>query len=385
MKRLLKKALNPAVLKYFPYNTKYKTQGINKDKSELRYINIHPSFTSNLGFSIDLYHECPEYIMTPREVDVPPAYVVEAENGRIYSTFAYIAIMDKRNFLIPEVSYHHVAINKIGAPEENPVLRTKMFIDPVKFNGAVFSMISGGGAVTNYGHWLIDALPRIGLLKKSGLFGEVDWFLVPNYQYDFHKESLSLLGIPSVKIIKEKAVDHIIADKIIASTTPRHIGHFPLWAAEFLRESFLPSTPVKNYPPFAYIRRSDSAIRRIINEDDLVAELKPLGFIDYELSRLSFSQKVNLFRSARIIVSATGAGLSNIVFCNPKTTVLELFYSSFMSTMFANIAVKVDLEYQYLINRSGKKTRDIKEGEIGHFSINVGDVVRKVKTLKLSH
>ncbi len=381
MKQLIKKGLRRLKFKFVPYNSKYKPLGVNKIKDNIDHKEIFPTFQSSLQISKELSEACTEYIRTPRVVTFPPAQVIEIPNGRLYATNAYIAVIDQTNYLIPQVSYHYVSINKLGLSDENTVFRNRFFINPVKYPGTLFTMLSGGGAVTNYGHWLIDAIPRVGLLKKSGWFDSVDWFLAPNYKYDYQQDTLSLLGIPKEKVIVANEVNHIIADKIIATSNTRHIGHFPVWALEFLRNAFLDQIKPEQYPEFVYIRRSDSSIRRVINEEELVAQLKPLGFVDYELSKLSFSQKVNLFRSAKVVVGATGAGLSNLIFCNPKTKILEIFHSTFISTMFADMANNADLDYHYIIKDGGKKAKTIKEGEIGHFMVDIDPIIQKVKDL----
>ena len=46
-----------------------------------------------------------------------------------------------------------------------------------------------------------------------------------------------------------------------------------------------------------------------------------------ELEGLSVAQQASLFNEASVILSPHGAGLSNIVFCEPSTTIIELYNS----------------------------------------------------------
>jgi hypothetical protein len=385
MKKLFKRAIHKITIENIPYNLKFRPTDILQRYGQegIFYQEIYPPGRSTLDIDPDLYNSCTEYIKTPKVVDVPPSYVVEITNGRIYSTRTYIAIIDGENKLVPEVSYQFVSINKFASPGDNKVFKNKFFLTPEKYRGAMFSMLAGGGAISNYGHWLIDVIPRIGLLKKSGLFDAVDWFLVPNYKYDFHIDTLALLGIKSEKIIVAKEITHVQADRVIASTSPRYISHFPAWVSEFLRDSYLNIFLPEKFPPNVYVRRSDSSIRNIINEDELVSALNTYGFVDYELSSLKFLDKVNLFRSAEIVVSATGAGLANLNFCN-KAKILEIFNSNFISTIFADIASKVGLDYSFLIMDSQQKVRSLKEAEYGHFTVDVDKVVRKIQSMLAS-
>ena len=375
MINFFKRAGRKIIARSVPYNVKYRPQKSVASGNVSFFKEIYPAEKSVLRFQTELYEESEEYVNMPRSTDAPPAVVKAIPQGRIYATPSYTAIIDSHNHLVQDVSYQFLAMSRQGDHTDNEVFKTRFFIDPVKYKGAVFCMLAGGGAVHNYGHWLIDVLPRIDLLKKSGLFEEVDWFLVPNYQHDFQKESLSLLGIPADKVIVAATVNHIQADRIIACSSPRHQGHFPRWAGKFLRDSIPDQTNSFESPPLVYIRRSDSAIRRILNEDELVDALKKYGFVDFELSRLSFYDKINLFRSAEVVISATGAGLSNIVFCREGTKIFEIFHANYLTTMFADIATKMDLDYHFLIKESRKKVKQLKEGAIGHFSVDVKKVV----------
>ena len=52
-----------------------------------------------------------------------------------------------------------------------------------------------------------------------------------------------------------------------------------------------------------------------------------------------------MFRSASIIVGAHGAGLTNIVFCEPGTTVYELVPANYENSCFCNLAMVCRLQY----------------------------------------
>jgi capsular polysaccharide biosynthesis protein len=57
-----------------------------------------------------------------------------------------------------------------------------------------------------------------------------------------------------------------------------------------------------------------------------------------ELSTLSFVEKMSQFAKADLIVSATGAGLANMLFCKPGTQVLEIFNDGIIVGPFYDIA-----------------------------------------------
>lgn len=50
----------------------------------------------------------------------------------------------------------------------------------------------------------------------------------------------------------------------------------------------------------------------------------PEGLVVAELESMTFAEQVRLFRGARAIVAVHGAGLANMVFCRPGTTLIEV-------------------------------------------------------------
>ena len=117
-------------------------------------------------------------------------------------------------------------------------------------------------------------------MKKSGKFDEIDKFLVPSIRYDFQEDALKLLGITKDKIIEGDKVPHIKAKKLIASTAPRDTSVIiPAWVCEFYRESYLKADLLKDFEaPYIYIKRSDSGIRNVLNENEVEEMLSKYGF-----------------------------------------------------------------------------------------------------------
>jgi capsular polysaccharide biosynthesis protein len=381
MKIIVKKAFDKLTDLAIPYNLKYKPKEIysNDHKECVYYHEIYPTWLSTLNIPEELYNSCTNYLMPKLQAKFPPAVIVDVPSGRLINTKSSVVIISKDNRIVHEASYQFIAINEVAGTGDYEISKVRHFKEPQKIKGTLFNMQAGGGAAYNYGHWLIDAIPRLHLLKKSGLFDEVDWFLVPSYKYDYHHDTLKLLGVPEHKIIVGKEKMHLQADRIIGSSTPRHLGHVPQWIIDFLRDSFSRTPSEAKYPPLVYISRRDSSIRNIVNERELVDMLNSFGFVEYELSQLPFIEKVNLFRSAEMIVSAMGAGLANLVFCRKGAILLELFSKGFISTMFTQIAIETKMNYNFMVFPS--RAKSMKEAENEHFSVDVEKIKMTINKL----
>jgi len=229
-----------------------------------------------------------------------------------------------------------------------------------KIKGSILVLLTGGAGNENYWHWLFDVLPRLAIAEKKKIITEIDYFLLPNIELKFQIETLNALNIPQTKRLSSKKYRHLEADEVIVTDHPyvlkndasKEIQNVPDWIIKWLRNSFLKNSNTKqeNLPEKIYIDRSDSRsnlrdYRKITNEAEVKEILIKNGFTIVTLANLDFKTQVNLFNNATHIVGLHGAGFANLVFCKPKTKILELTPNS-AGPMYKNLAIKNNLIYQ---------------------------------------
>ena len=100
-------------------------------------------------------------------------------------------------------------------------------------------------------------------------------------------------------------------------------------------------------------------------------EIKNLGFSIHRTGQMSFFEQIYLFNNAKIIVGAHGAAFTNLIFCKPKTKVIEIIPKSHPSTVNKKISKVKNLNYFRFL------TKELKENE----KIN-GDIIVNTNTLK---
>jgi hypothetical protein len=285
-------------------------------------------------------------------------FVATIPYGRLYTnnedTIAYIT---SDNILLSDISLQWRFYQPKPISPTNGIFEKLLIPFPIKIKGTVCSLLAGAPTKNNYSHWFLDAFSRIHLLKKAGVFDEIDYFVVGCCNNDFQKESLKLIGIPEEKIVQAGPDFHIHAEKLIVTSHPRgknsHIT--PDWVVDFYKDQFTSALTITDkYPPLVYINRKDASHRKIENEEELEKMLEKLGFKSYSASTLSFTEKIKLFNSAEIVLSITGAGLQNLAFCRKGTKVIELFPGNLVHTIFCDLAQKAGLEYYPIIYQSGK-------------------------------
>jgi capsular polysaccharide biosynthesis protein len=99
-----------------------------------------------------------------------------------------------------------------------------------------------------FGHWLIDFLPRLYILRRAGFDIATLTFIVPSDLHRFAREFLRLVGIPAAHLVaQDHRAELVQPDELIAPTMLRLRNRFnPLLAVAsrfWLNRMELPGTP----------------------------------------------------------------------------------------------------------------------------------------------
>lgn len=234
---------------------------------------------------------------------------------------------------------------------KNNIHLCNVYAPPVYYVEGTVAVISGF-SVMNYYHWMIDHLPKYGLMEKAGIdFTKVDKIVVTEYS-SFHKETLDILGVTPSKIIDTlDGYSHIGADRLIV--TPPN-ANFRRSSINFLRNRLMSSISkfTSEQPQRIYISRRLASKRKFINENEVIEVLEKLGFVIIDAELLSVAEQISLFAGAKVVIGIHGAGLTNLVFCNSGTKVIELFLGNMnIPTCYHYywMCCYLDLEYYFMI------------------------------------
>lgn len=179
----------------------------------------------------------------------------------------------------------------------------------------------------NYYHWLFDVLPRLHLLERWQ--GVIARFAVPENLSTVQLDSLQQIGLDRSRLLFLAEHRRLRCQHLYVPSLPGSEGCSPPWVLPFLREKFLPkAAAVAGQGPLLYIARGPAAARPVLNETELITRLEHRGFRAVTPEKLGFLEQVALFRDARLIVAAHGAGLANLAFAGP-VGVLELFSADY--------------------------------------------------------
>jgi capsular polysaccharide biosynthesis protein len=70
------------------------------------------------------------------------------------------------------------------------------------------------------------------------------------------------------------------------------------------------------------------------------------------LESMSVIEQAALFSQAEIIIAPHGSGLTNLIFCQPNTKVIELFSPNYVYHCYWWISNLVELDYYYYIGET---------------------------------
>jgi capsular polysaccharide biosynthesis protein len=315
------------------------------------------------------------------ELKTPSAFVALIPNGRVWGNSGAVISPDDK--LLADVSIEFGVMPDNA--EKHSVFRKLKLPKLSKINEALAILTAVGG--TGYFHWMFDVLPRIHLLRCSGIYDEVSKFLVNEIIFSYQEETLNILGIPKEKLITTDAQFHAKAQKLIVPALPGITGSMPKWACDFLRQEFLlnKTTDSQDRPERIYISRANANSRRIGNENELIEFLIGLDFKIYTLENLSIIEQASIFNSAKFIVAPHGAGLTNLVFCNPESKVIELFSPTYVNPCYRALSNMIGVEYWYLLGEGQTPPESVADHLINSaregFKVNI-DLLEKI--LKLS-
>ncbi|MCT7980780.1 tetratricopeptide repeat protein [Laspinema olomoucense] len=328
---------------------------LNYPGSDITYLEMSPRIPVHLaaGKTLALNDEAVPIYFPETHGYSPETYLAIVPNGRAWGDLYTSVIWSEDNTLLADLSTGNV-----------PFLFALDKLPPVhKIEGTVAFISTLGG--DTYYHWWVDIIPRLELLRRSGIdWDKIDKFVINNVRHSFQKDLIHTLNIPPEKLITSLDYPHLQATQLlvpsVTSSTEKWFGPFiegpPKWVCDFLRKRFtsLADFPSSETPEKIYISRRKAKVRRFINEDEISVFLESLGFQTVMLEALSVREQIALMTGAKTIIAPHGAGLTNTLFCQPGTQLLEIFSPRYVPDCYWIISNQVGLDYYYLIGDNGK-------------------------------
>jgi capsular polysaccharide biosynthesis protein len=179
------------------------------------------------------------------------------------------------------------------------------------------------GGDDNYSHWLERNLIKLCLLEASP--GRASLPLLINEDLrGYQRQYLEMLGIAPERLLKVPRDILISCRELDVPTVLRNHPQMRR-GIDWLRAK-VGSWMNRPSPAGAriYVSRRDTPKRRLVNEEELFSELRKLGFSRIVPGEMSVPEQITAFANASVIVGPHGAGLTNLIFAPPGSTIVEI-------------------------------------------------------------
>jgi capsular polysaccharide biosynthesis protein len=242
--------------------------------------------------------------------------VAELPGGRVLGP--HRAVITGSGELVHEISRYFGT----RVPREHPLFMKPFPQKPEDVAGRLGVLATRGDS--NYYHFLVDGLTRIGVLEQCPKVAPPDLWYVPSGA-SFQRDLLEMFGIAPERILDSSSHPHVRAECLVVPGLPATEVINPPWAIQYLRRQLLPKQPPERVGPI-YVSRGPSVNNRSVeNETEVFAMLQDRGFTYVDPGKLSVAEQIATFAGATTIVGPHGAGLTNIMFASPGTRVIEMF------------------------------------------------------------
>lgn len=281
---------------------------------------------------------------------IPEQFILKLLNGRVWGVNG--AIISKDDVFICDVS------REFGVKEnskDHSIFNIAFQKKTTKVKGNI-AVVSTAGCNVYY-HWILDVLPRLIMLKETDFWNDIDFFVVNYTGLSFQKETLEFLGVDESKIIRSNNNwdFHIEAEVLFTTSLSSKLNEINKFQCELLRKYFITENTTKENSrkiERIYISRKHAGNRLVVNEVELVEYLYKYGFTMVEMEHLSVAEQINLFNNAQIVIGPHGSAFTNIIFCKPGSTLIDIMPSSNIVSCFYGIALHLNINYFAFIDEA---------------------------------
>jgi glycosyltransferase involved in cell wall biosynthesis len=207
-------------------------------------------------------------------------------------------------------------------------------------------LIFYNGNLHNYYHWLIEGLLGLDLLSRAlGLEPNVKIVLPKSVDISAlfdHRESIRALGFGEYEVLEVEAGLIKISEAIwVDSNLVQSMPAFVL--KDFQQRVAGLHAGLRTPRNRRLLIARKGPTRKIHNIEEVETILSRRDFETVYLEGMSVLDQILLFQSAEFVVGPHGAGLANLVFCEPGTKVIELMPRVEMRPFFWQISEKLGL------------------------------------------
>jgi hypothetical protein len=244
-------------------------------------------------------------------------------------------------------------------------------VDLATKDGVIFGQLATRSSLSNVGYRVSGRnSPRIDIDRAfilpplgdpgyfngvlNGVFGMLIWrhlfsempLLVPSGYSPALKDFATLLKLDGSRITWNQDCERVRVNYgLVFFNEGRSIDAKSLWMFQQLTSTLTGARSAISRSGRLYISRRKAAQRRLVNELELEAALRSLGFEPVCFEDLSLHEQILTCARAKVVVALHGAGLTNLAFARRLDLVVELIPRSYHVRGFENLARQLGCRY----------------------------------------
>jgi capsular polysaccharide biosynthesis protein len=208
-------------------------------------------------------------------------------------------------------------------------------------------------------HWIYETLPKLIYLSQNRHSIKLDkiYYHCGFWGTPYQRAALRNLGFNRFQLLDARRKRGVTAKELILLRLNEQKRNPSLDLCKCIKRAFVERDHPSPSRRLYLTRRNVKSGRGIINEDELLKLLTAYDFQTIDPGQLPWLKQIAYFNESQFIVSPHGAALANIVFCQPKTHVLELFNhpnTALGSQSYINISKTCDINLNRLPSKAFK-------------------------------
>lgn len=221
--------------------------------------------------------------------------------------------------------------------------------DPVPLPGRTLYLVTPE-ATDNFHHWLIDLLPRLGLVRRAGYdLAKFDHVMLNFAGLPYQLATLAHLGLTPDKLLPASATVSVRAEQLVVPSLKASNQTLPAADVAWLRRAFLGEPQPARQRRRIFLSRADASFRRLRNESELLPLLREHGFDLIALGSLNVLDQARLFSEAEIVAGPAGAAFANLVFAPVGARVLEIAPPQWLAAFHWMISARLGLDHTVVL------------------------------------
>jgi len=230
----------------------------------------------------------------------------------------------------------------------------------------------------NYCHFVVDHLPRILWLQQlsdAKTFGAFE-ISMSNYQKAYFE--LAKIQLDNILSLERHKLYRVKNLKVMntSGTDFMHCLHggnqgYAKPVMELANHPIVQKQKTKTGKKIALIRPKDLG-RSFTNNDEVVSALKQNEFALIDPGNHSVVEQIAMMQRADFVLGIHGAALTNIIFCKPRTKVIEVFPPLYGTLAFYTISLAANLDYDVCVGKSDATALSIGAAGRLDFELPVG-------------